>query len=104
VMLSADLGLRNLGWAVMSFASTGGSGDVTPDVSSPTARSIQAFFSYFDPDQVPELFFDMDISASAAIPLSGLSPGSHTFTAKYVSLTDSFARFKNRRITVIPMP
>jgi hypothetical protein len=46
----------------------------------------------------------MDVSASAAIPLSGLSPGSHTFTAKYVSLTDSFARFKNRRLTVIPLP
>ena len=37
-------------------------------------------------------------------PLSGLSPGSHTFTAKYLSLTGTFVTFSARHMIVIPLP
>jgi hypothetical protein len=100
VTLSAELFVRNVGGAIMSFASTGGSGDVDPDES----RSIFSFFSYFDPDFDLELVFDMGVSASATIPLAGLSPGSHTFTAKYQSLTGDFVSFRYRRLIVTPLP
>ena len=46
----------------------------------------------------------IDLLLDAGANINARVTNSHTFTAKYVSLTDSFARFKNRRITVIPMP
>jgi hypothetical protein len=100
VTLSAEAFMRNLGGAIMSFESTGGSGDVGPSES----RSIFVFFSYFDPDFDLELKFDVGVSASATIPLVGLSPGKHTFTAKYQSLTGDFVSFRFRRMIVNPLP
>jgi hypothetical protein len=96
VMLSAVLGVGSEGWALMGFTSTGGDGDVDPDFT----RTISAFL--FDPDPDPPT--RVEVSASAAIPVSGLSPGSHTFTAKYISGTDTFVSFRWRRMTVMPLP
>ncbi len=100
VMLSADLFHRNESGAIMSFASTGGDGDVGPD----QRRAIFSFFHHFDGTFDPQFVVDVGGSASAAIPVSGLSPGSHTFTAKYMSLTGSFVSFRYTRMTVIPLP
>ena len=98
VLLSANLFVGQESGAIMSFASTGGAGDVTPDVTSPFARAIFAFLHVDDPRT------RMQVSASAAIPVTGLSPGNHTFTAKYQSLTSTFVTFSVRRITVLPLP
>jgi hypothetical protein len=44
------------------------------------------------------------IEASACCPISGLNPGSNTFTAKYEAVVGGTASFINRIITVFPLP
>jgi hypothetical protein len=68
----------------MSFTSTGGTGNV----SATDAGSL----------------LGMDISGSATNLVAGLSPGSHTFTAKYRTGSDTGVVFRDRSIIVIPMP
>jgi hypothetical protein len=100
VMLSADLFHGNESGAIMSFASSGGAGKVEPD----QRRAIFSFFLHNDGTFDHQFTINSGVSASAAIPLSGLSPGRHAFTAKYQSLTGSFVSFRYRRMTVIPLP
>lgn len=95
VLLTAWMHVTQEQTAVMSFASSGGSGDVDAD---PT-RAISAYvFSNSD------LTGQIALTTSAAIPLAGLSPGSHTFTAKYRSDNGLLVAFRNRSLTVIPLP
>lgn len=70
----------------MSFESTGGSGNVGPH------------------DERSLLVFAANVQASATYLVDGLSPGSHTFTAKYRSPGNGEILFANRSIIVIPLP
>lgn len=73
----------------MSFTSTGGSGDVlAADTLAIGYRADEnGGFS----------------KAGATCFVTGLSPGSHTFTALYKTVTGSTI-FENRSIIAIPMP
>jgi hypothetical protein len=74
---------------VMSFASTGGSGNVFASSSTGLRILIPAGKS---------------LLMSATFPVTGLSPGSHTFTAKYQSNGGETVLFAARSIIVIPLP
>jgi hypothetical protein len=74
------------GAARMSFTSAGGSGNVAVDVD----RSLSGLDG-------------MILRGSATYPAAGLSPGSHTFTAKYASIGGQ-SIFADRSIIVIPLP
>jgi hypothetical protein len=90
--LTALLELVNGDFGIMSFESSGGSGDVSPS----TDRSL--FIRADLPTQA-------NAQASATYVVAGLSPGSHTFTTKYRSVFGSGSvRFANRSIIVIPLP
>ena len=77
--------------AFMSFASSGGSGDVGADDARALVFITQGF-GY--------------LMASATFVVTDLSPGAHTFTAKYkrTGATASPVFFDNRRILAIPLP
>jgi hypothetical protein len=87
-----EVSAEGIGEAFMSFESTGGSGDVGPD----DRRSLT--LAVFSPRGTA-----METPASATYPVSGLSPGSHTFTAKYRTGL-SGAVFAHRHIIVVPLP
>jgi collagen type I alpha len=72
----------------MSFVSTGGSGNVAPSDS----LSLAMAGSGNDYQR-----------ASGTFHLTGLSPGSHTFTAKYRTF-NSGAAFADRSLIVMPLP
>lgn len=72
------------GLAAMSFASTGGSGNVPASNS----RSLVGT--------------PVSNRSSASYVVEGLSAGSHTFTAKYMATSE--AGFGDRSIIVIPLP
>jgi hypothetical protein len=75
----------------MSFQSTGGTGDVAADDTRALGRQGVSNGNF--------------IQAGATFFVTGLSPGSHTFTAKYRdTINGSTATIENRSITVIPMP
>jgi hypothetical protein len=86
VTLTALFEAPQAGAARMSFISTGGGGNVTADVD----RSLSG---------IDEMIF----RGSATYPVAGLSPGSHTFTAKYASIGGQ-SIFADRSIIVIPLP
>jgi hypothetical protein len=78
----------------MSFdsSSSGGSGDVAADDS----RSLALF--------VLSGSAAMQIQASYTSLVTGLSPGNHTFTARYRGNGGDRAEFSQRQITVVPLP
>jgi hypothetical protein len=76
-------------WSIMSYQSSGGSGDIgASDVGSVALWSDGS----------------IKIHASTTSLVTGLSPGSHTFTAKYRSSTGVDANFTGRSITVVGLP
>lgn len=89
VALSARFFAAAFRSASMSFESTGGSGNVTPDDN----RSVG--------------IDNIDAAGAARIGatflLPGLSPGSHTFTAKYRGARDGDATIADRSISVVPL-
>lgn len=94
VTVSAQVAAQSSGGversARMSFASSGGSGDVNAD----DRRALAVFTTTTTKAQ-----------GSATYLMSGLSPGSHTFTAQYRADGGGFlASFANRSIVVIPLP
>ncbi|MDQ2655494.1 MAG: hypothetical protein M3Z20_20890 [Chloroflexota bacterium] len=91
VTLTADLFTNANAGAQMSFASTGGSGNVQPDVS----RSLRLFSEGSAGSA----------QMSATYIVQGLSPGSHTFVARYRStVSGQSVFFTFRSIIVIPLP
>jgi hypothetical protein len=91
VTLTASLFCASNTGAQMSFASTGGSGNVGADVS----RSLRLF------SETSAISAQM----SATYVVQGLSAGSHTFTTKYRStVTGQEVFFSFRSILVIPLP
>jgi len=92
VLLTANV-LHNANCqSAMGFESTGGSGNVGPDFTRAISLSGNLTLS--------------DLTQSGAFMVSGLSPGSHTFTAKYAQPTGPLrsAFYSWRHITVIPLP
>jgi hypothetical protein len=71
--------------ALMSFTSTGGSGNVTASIQ----KSVQAI---------------APMRGSATYLVSGLNTGNHTFTGKYRSSDGDSVRFADRVILVLPVP
>jgi hypothetical protein len=85
VTLTAEIdptGAGNLG--IMSFVSSGGSGDVSADLAS---ALVAGSFAH----------------GSATYLIAGLSPGNHTFRAKYMTLGNT-VKFRYRTIIVTPLP
>jgi hypothetical protein len=75
----------------MSFASTGASGNVGADV----ARSLRLLSESSA----------ATVQMSASYIVQGLSPGSHTFVAKYrTTVAGQSVFFAFRTIIVIPLP
>jgi hypothetical protein len=72
---------------LMSFTSVGGSGNVTAS-DEIALRAVNG----------------NEVQGSATYPVVGLSPGNHTFTAKYRISGLTGAIFLRRSIIVIPLP
>jgi hypothetical protein len=92
VALAANLALPGDAFGYMSFESTGGSGDVVPD----DATAIGAV-NHNGNGGTP-----IESRLGATFLVTGLSPGSHDFTAKYRGPAVG-ANFKDRTLSVIPI-
>jgi hypothetical protein len=66
-------------------------------VDGSAATDDRALILYSQTANVP-------VQASAALYVSGLSAGSHTFSANYYRTSANTGTFTNRQIMVIPMP
>jgi hypothetical protein len=82
-----DDGQSDQGLALMSFTSAGGSGNV----SASDSRALKVGGGGL-------------IQGSATYHVAGLSPGGHTFTAKYRAGVGTLTAFRHRSIIVIPLP
>jgi hypothetical protein len=76
----------------MSFDSSGGNGNV----SANDTRALALVKISGD--------VSMQIQASHTVLVSNLSPGNHTFTARYRGNGGDRAEFSRRQITVVPLP
>jgi hypothetical protein len=76
----------------MSFDSSGGSGDVPADDTR--ALALVKFSGSVS----------LQIQASHTSLVRNLSPGNHTFTARYRGNGGDRAEFSRRQITVVPLP
>jgi hypothetical protein len=85
---------RAVATAYMSFASTGGSGNVS------ASDDKALYVSHGDPSTLR-----FNVRASATYLVTGLSPGAHTFTAKYrTSDPNISAGFVSPVILVVALP
>jgi hypothetical protein len=89
VLIYGQLGNTNVG--SQSFISFAASGANTQAASDGMALGVQIASSA-----------GLGISAGATFLLTGLNPGSTTFTSKY-RVTATTGNFSNRRITAIPL-
>jgi hypothetical protein len=98
VILSATIEVTSGFAGYMSFDTTGGSGNVTAD--DQRALKVQSFSGAY-----------VGTQSSFTTVVTGLSPGNHTFTARYRASSGCggpggcvLPTFANRSITVIPLP
>lgn len=89
VILTADASNTMLnGYAVMGFTASG--------ASTVAASSARALYN-------KAAVANNNFRASCVVPLTGLTPGSTTITAKYETLGGGVATIGNREITFIPL-